>query len=78
MKRALGQIRRILTKKQRRGILLLMAGGLVLALLGDQISGSIHASLISKNSENTVQQLKRACWVIASFIESLTEILKGE
>lgn len=46
---------------------------LVLALLGDQISGSIHASLISKNSENTVQQVKRACWEIASFIESLTE-----
>lgn len=45
---------------------------LVIALLGDQISGSIHASLIARNSENTVVQVKRACREIASFVESLT------
>ena len=43
MKRALGQIRRILTKKQRRGILLLMAGGLFLALL-DTITVALMAA----------------------------------
>jgi len=46
---------------------------LVIALLGDQISGSIHTSLIARNSENTVQQVKRACREIAAFIEPLTE-----
>lgn len=46
---------------------------LVLALLGDQISGSIHASLIAKNHENTVEQVKRACREIAAFVEALTE-----
>ena len=46
MKRALGQIRRILTKKQRRGILLLMAGGLFLALL-DTITVALMAPFMT-------------------------------
>ena len=49
------------------------AGRLVLALLGDQISGSIHTALIAKNTMNTVQQLKLACREIAEFIRALTE-----
>lgn len=44
-----------------------------IALLGDQISGSIHASLIAKNVETTVEQVKRACKEISGFIEALTE-----
>ena len=44
-----------------------------IALLGDQISGSIHASLIARNVETTVEQVKRACKEISGFIEALTE-----
>ena len=44
-----------------------------IALLGDQISGSIHASLIAKNIETTVEQVKRACKEISGFIEALAE-----
>jgi predicted phosphodiesterase len=50
------------------------AGRLVLALLGDQISGSIHAALIARNSMNTVAQVKRACKEIAGFVQALTAL----
>lgn len=46
---------------------------LVLALLGDQISGSIHTALIAKNNMNTVRQLKLACKETAEFIRVLAE-----
>lgn len=47
---------------------------LILALMGDQISGSIHASLIAANSQNTVRQLKLACKEIAFFVQALTPL----
>lgn len=43
-----------------------------LCLLGDQISGSIHASITATNSMNTVKQIKTACLAISSFIERLS------
>ena len=46
MKRVLTQIMRILTREQKRGILLLMAGGLVLALL-DTISVALMAPFMT-------------------------------
>ena len=46
MKRVLTQIQRILTREQKRGILLLMAGGLVLALL-DTISVALMAPFMT-------------------------------
>lgn len=45
-----------------------------LCLLGDQISGSIHASITATNSVNTVQQIKLACTAISQFVEGLAEI----
>lgn len=45
-----------------------------LCLLGDQISGSIHASITATNSMNTVSQIKRACMVISWFVDALSEI----
>lgn len=47
------------------------ASKLILALLGDQISGSIHAAITATNSMNTVTQVKRACTEIAGFIQAL-------
>lgn len=43
-----------------------------LCLLGDQISGSIHASITATNSMNTVKQIKTACLAISRFIERLS------
>lgn len=43
-----------------------------LCLLGDQISGSIHASITATNSMNTVKQIKTACLAISGFIERLS------
>ena len=45
MKRVLKQIREILTRKQQRGVLLLMAGGLFLALL-DTVTVALMAPFI--------------------------------
>lgn len=47
-----------------------------LCLLGDQISGSIHASITATNSMNTVRQIKTACLAISKFVERLSEIFE--
>ena len=46
MKRVLNQIRDILTRKQQRGVLLLMAGGLFLALL-DTVTVALMAPFMT-------------------------------
>ena len=45
---------------------------LVVAMLGDQISGSIHTALVGQNCGNTVEQLKKVCKEISGFIQALT------
>lgn len=52
------------------------AGVCYLCLLGDQISGSIHASITATNSINTVQQIQVACMAISRFVEELSEIFE--
>lgn len=47
-----------------------------LCLLGDQISGSIHASITATNSMNTVRQIKTACLAISKFVEALSEMFE--
>ena len=51
-------------------------GTCYLCLLGDQISGSIHASITATNSMNTVRQIKTACNAISKFVERLSEIFQ--
>ena len=46
---------------------------LVLALMGDQISGSIHAALVGQNSMNTTRQLKLVCKEITEFIRVVAD-----
>lgn len=47
-----------------------------LCLLGDLISGSIHASITATNSLDTVRQIKVACSEIGEFVRSLSYIFK--
>lgn len=47
-----------------------------LCLLGDLISGSIHASITATNSLNTVCQIKKACNEISGFVTELSYIFK--
>ena len=45
-----------------------------LCLLGDQISGSIHASITATNNMNTVQQIKFVCREISWFLYQLSGV----